>query len=124
MEHDQRFKTLIREFLLEFVTLFFPLVAALLDLRRLAWLDKELFTDPPRGTAYLLDLVVRVPTLADPAVSNLIHVEVESRKAVAKFRPRVYDYNHFLGHKHQCPVVTLAAYLRVGLRGSGIDSYV
>ena len=124
VEHDQRFKTLIREFLVEFVTLFFPMVAALLDLRRLSWLDKELFTDPPRGDVYLLDLVARVPTLADPAVSNLLHIEVESRKAVAKFRPRVYDYNHFLGHKHQCPVVTLAAYLRVGLRGSGIDSYV
>ena len=32
-EHDQRFKTLIREFVLEFISLFFPAVAALVDLR-------------------------------------------------------------------------------------------
>jgi len=122
-EHDQRFKNLIRECLFEFVSLFFPFLADLLDLRHLAWEDKEVFADPPRGDVYILDLVARVPSLADPDETNLLHIEVESRDAVATFRPRVYNYYHFLRHKNNCRVVTLAVYLRVGLDGIGIDSY-
>ena len=121
-EHDQRFKTLIREFVLEFISLFFPAVAALLDLRRLSWQDKEVFVDRPRGAVYLLDLVARVPTLT--GVINVLHIEVESRDAVATFRPRAYNYFTSLRQEHQCPVITLAVYLRVGLKGIGIDSYV
>ena len=60
MDHDQRFKTLIREFFADFLRLFFAAWAARLDLSGVEWLDKEVFTDPPGGDVYILDLVARL----------------------------------------------------------------
>jgi hypothetical protein len=49
-DHDQQFKTLIREFLREFIRLFFPEWYERFDLEKVEWLDKEIFLDPgPRG---------------------------------------------------------------------------
>ena len=50
-DHDQRFKTLLREFFAEFVGLFFPDWAGRFDFGRVGWLDKEVFPDPPAGRA-------------------------------------------------------------------------
>jgi hypothetical protein len=44
-EHDQRFKVLLREFLPEFLRLFFPERAALFDLDHITWLDNCTFRD-------------------------------------------------------------------------------
>lgn len=41
MDHDQRFKTLIREFFNDFLLLFFADWAARLDLSSVEWLDKR-----------------------------------------------------------------------------------
>jgi hypothetical protein len=127
-EHDQRFKTLLREFFPEFLNLFFPEQAARLDLTNLEWLDKEVFPDPPQGDVLVLDLVARVrrlPTSEDAGGETvaLVHVEVESRDAVAAFRRRMFQYYEALRRRYDEPVLPIAVYLRVGLEGIGIDVY-
>ena len=127
-EHDQRFKQLLQEFFPDFLTLFFPVQAARLDFSKIEWLDKELFPDPSQGDVYVLDLVARLRRRALGARTpeewiTLVHVEVESRDAVATFRRRMYQYYESLRRKYCCPVLPVAVYLRVGLDGVGIDSY-
>jgi len=82
MDHDQRFKTLIREFFADFLRLFFAAWAARLDLSGVEWLDQEVFPDPPEGTRHALDLVVRVPVSSELVASAarilLVHIEIES----------------------------------------------
>ena len=72
MDHDQRFKTLIREFFVDFLDLFFRDWAVRLDLRTVQWLDKELYPDPPEGTRHKLDLLAKVPVAPafDPQVTE------------------------------------------------------
>src|SRR5260370_1522604 len=131
-EHDQGFKTLVREFLAELVRLFFTAWASALDFSRLEWLDKELMPNPPAGQSFYADLVVRVGTLAPtPALrpeeqesdSVLIHLEVESEDRAANTRGRAYDYHKHLRDRYHVPVLSGVLYLRVGLDGLGIDVY-
>ena len=61
-DHDQRFKTLLREFLPEFFELFFADWAARFDFAGTEWLEQEAFLDPPGGEKRILDLVAKVPT--------------------------------------------------------------
>ena len=128
-DHDQRFKVLLKEFFAEFLTLFFPERAVRFDLEHVEWLDKELFPDPPQGDVLVLDLVARLRLRnADPAAEAtetvaLIHIEVESREAVATFRRRMFEYYESLRRKYNLPVLPVAVYLRVGLDGIGIDGY-
>src|SRR5436190_1283048 len=56
-DHDQRFKTLLREFLPEFFALFFPDWAARFDFAGTEWLEQEAFLDPPGGEKRVLDVV-------------------------------------------------------------------
>ncbi len=124
-EHDQRFKVLLQEFLPDFLRLFFPERAELFDLEQVEWLDKELFVDPPQGDVLLLDLVARLRLRSadkEPALA-LIHIEVESRDAVAAMPRRMFDYYVPLRRNHDCPVLPIAVYLRVGRDGIGVDSY-
>jgi len=124
-EHDQRFKVLLREFLPDFLRLFFPDQAALFDLDKIEWLDKEFFVDPPQGDVLLLDLVARLPLLSarDEAVVALVHIEVESRDAVAAMPRRMFEYYVMLRRNHGCPVLPITVYLRVGRGGISVDSY-
>ena len=68
-DHDQQFKTLIREFLREFIRLFFPDWYERFDFDNIEWLDKEIFLDPPRGETRNLDLVAKVPVQASGGVA-------------------------------------------------------
>lgn len=61
MDHDQRFKTLPKAFLAEFIQTFFPAWADRFDFLRVDRLEQEVFTDPPRGERRSLDLVLQVP---------------------------------------------------------------
>ena len=129
MDHDQRFKTLIREFFADFLLLFFADWAARLDLSAVEWLDKELYHDPPEGSRHTLDLLARVPIVeaADPAVTAsllLIHIEIESPDRTTQLTPRLPYYYHFLRDKHQLPVLPIVLYLKVGLDGIGVDRCV
>jgi hypothetical protein len=128
-EHDQRFKQLLKEFFPDLLLLFFPEQAARLDFREIEWLDKEIFPDATAGDVYQLDLVARLRRRPDagvaapPELLTLVHVEVESRDAVATFRQRMYQYYEALRREYGHPVLPIAVYLRVGLDGIGIDQY-
>ena len=61
IDHDQRFKVLLKAFFAEFFRTFFPEWADRFDFCALNWLDQEVFTDPPRGERRSLDLVARLP---------------------------------------------------------------
>ncbi len=132
-DHDQRFKSLLKEFFAEFFQTFFPDWAARFDFSTVDWLEQEVFTDPPQGERRSLDLVARlglrpgvpppVPTESTDRWLTLIHVEIESRDAAAPLRPRLFSYYEQLRRKHGLPVLPIALYLRVGLQGIGWDVY-
>jgi hypothetical protein len=135
VDHDQRFKPLLKAFFAEFFQVFFPAWADRFDFSRVDWLEQEVFTDPPRGERRSVDLVARLPLrpgvpppAADPAEPadcwlTLIHVEIESRDSVAPLRPRMFSYYEQVRRHHGLPVLPIALYLRVGLDGIGWDVY-
>jgi hypothetical protein len=130
-DHDQRFKTLIREFFAEFLQLFFAQWAARLDCSQIEWLNKEVFPDPPDGARSVLDLVAKLPARqkiheggAGPeSWLALVHIEIESPDTVAPLRPRMFRYYVHLRDRYQLPVLPIGLYLKVGLDGIGIDVY-
>ena len=120
-EHDQRLKTLLREYIRELMALRFPEWADRFDFGSVDWLEQELFLDPPRGERRELDLVAQV-ALREPIEGSgvgLIHVEVESGTSVADLRSRMPRYHDLLRYKTGLPVLSLALYLGVGLEGRG-----
>jgi Domain of unknown function (DUF4351) len=135
VDHDQRFKSLLKAFFAEFFQAFFPAWADRFDFSRVDWLEQEVFTDPPRGKRRSLDLVARLPLgpgvpppapdCGEPTDSwlTLIHVEIESEDTVAPLRPRMLSYYEQLRRRHALPVLPIALYLRVGLDGIGWDVY-
>lgn len=116
--HDQLFKELIRTFFAEFL----PLVAARaverLDPARSTFLDKETFTDIPKGERRELDLVALVPRRASSSSpsSAIVHVEIE---AVARpgMGQRLWSYARQLRLRHFHPVLTIVVYHRGGPPG-------
>lgn len=131
-DHDQRFKLLLREFFVEFLSLFFPRWAERFDFNQIDWLDKEVFTDLPQGERRSLDLVAKLPTRqavplprGEPGQSwiALVHVEIESADSVEPLRHRMFEYYELLRRRYQLPVFPIGLYLRVGLEGVGWDLY-
>src|SRR5581483_6194638 len=102
-----------------------PTQAAQLDLSAIEWLDKEQIFDPPRGEALEVDLLARLRTKEPPGADTaaIVHVEVESRDAVAAFPRRMYEYYQPLWRKFDGRVLPVALYLRVGLDGVGVGTY-
>jgi hypothetical protein len=132
VDHDQRFKALIREFLREFIRLFFPEWYERFDFDNIEWLDKEIFLDPPLGETRDLDLVAKVRLRQAVASQRhgepdgwiiLIHIEVEADDRLTRLRPRMHDYYKGLRDRHHLPVWSMALYLHVGLEGVGWDVY-
>ena len=133
MDHDQRFKTLIREFFSEFLILFFARWTAYLDASAAEWLDKEIFSNPPDGPLHVLDLVARVPIRQEDGDDNpteakpslvLIHIEIESPDRTTIIKPRLPSYYRHLRDTYKLPVLPIVVFLKVGLEGIGADCVV
>ena len=131
MDHDQRFKAMLREFFPDFLRLFFPEWAARFDLTRIEWADQELLPDPPDGERHVLDLVAKVRAVESPdgtptppadGWAVLVHVEVESPDRTPELRPRLPRYYRHLRDRYGLKVLPLALYLNVGLNGIGEDT--
>lgn len=129
-DHDQLFKTLIREFFAEFLRLFFAVWATRFDLDHVEWLDQEVFPDPPDGSRHLLDLVAKLHAKApvgeqDPEVPEtwlaLVHIEIESADRTTRIKPRLPAYYIHLRERSGLPVLPIVIYLKVGLDGIGVD---
>ena len=125
-DHDQRFKTVIREFFADFLNLFFADWAKRLDLTRIEWLTQELLPDPPAGDRHIVDLVAKLPTLepVGDAWLLLVHVEIESPDRTTLLEPRLPAYFRHLRDAHGLSVLPIVIYLKVGLDGIGIESVV
>lgn len=126
MDHDQRFKELLREFLWELLELFLPDLLAKLLAREAAWQSQEVFTNPPLGLVRRVDLlaILQEGTSAEDARERVLHLEAESATSLTEVRKKIGYYYPNLRTKHNLPVTTLAIYLYVGLEGVGWDEYV
>jgi len=130
MDHDQRFKTLLKRFLGDFFRLFFPEWAERFDFHSVEWLDTEVFPDPPDGSRRVLDLVAALQATGERDDENvqrwlsLVHIEVESSDSVQAFRKRMHWYFANLRQRHDEPILPIAVFLNVGLDGIGYDAYV
>src|SRR5438067_11647921 len=112
MDHDQLFKTVLREFFPEFFQLFFPEWAGRFDVARIEWQKQELFLDPPHGEKRSIDLLARLPVLQPVAAVDelwlaLVHVEVESAETVAPLRRRMFEYYEHLRRHFNLPVLPI-----------------
>ncbi len=131
MTHDQRFKTLLKEFFAEFIQLFFANWADRFDFSHVEWLEQEAFLDPPQGERRVMDLVAKLPArqpvMDRPGAAEhwivLIHIEIEAAESVEPLRARMWDYYRQLRHRHKLPVLPIGLYLKVGLNGIGWDVY-
>jgi hypothetical protein len=123
--HDQLFKELLHTFFPEFLTLFFPHIAAQLDLttpEAVTFLDRELFTDLPRGEQREPDVVAQVQRRDGTPQAVLIHVEVESRRR-GEFPARMYDYHCLLRWRRRLHVLPIVLYLAPGAGGLTREQY-
>jgi len=119
-DHDQSFKSVIRAFLPDFLTLFLPDLAAGLDLTAVSWLNQELFPNPPDGPKHVLDLVAELRTLGgDASTLALIHVEVESAESATDIESRLPDYYHYRRRTQRKPVRPVVVFLKLGFDGLG-----
>lgn len=117
--HDQLFKELLGIFLPDFLALTVPEAAGRLDLSRWRLLDKEAFTDWPRGRRRELDLVAEIE-LREGTGSALVHVEVEAR-ARSGAGVRLADYYMHLRLRHGRPVLPILLCLRRGRPGVALE---
>jgi hypothetical protein len=125
VDHDQRFKEMLREFLWELIELFLPWLAVRLAQRAAQWQPQEVFTNPPLGQVRRVDLLALVRERIDPDTTDerLLHLEVESAGSLSEVRKKIGYYYPALRTRDNRPVTTLAIYLKVGLQGTGWDEY-
>ncbi len=116
MAYDQTLKETLKELFQEFLFLFYPEIAARLDLPRITFLDKETFTDFPEGDQREADLVVQVFTLEGEPEILLIHVEVEAEKR-STFRARMFEYYSLFRLRERLPIFPIVLYLFPGAGG-------
>jgi len=121
--HDQVFKDLIGAFLPDFLTLVAPEAAAFLDLSRWGLLNKEIFTDWPRGRRRELDLLAEIPLADGTGSTALIHVEIEARHRPG-IGQRLSAYSMQIRLRHGRPVVTFLLCLRRGTPGVSLQSVI
>ena len=131
-DHDQRIKTLLKEFVQAFFELFLPQFAPLFDFSQVTWLENEAFPDPPQGKRKSLDLVARLPLRLPietgtveriDSMMAIVHCEVDADSSVQPLRLRMFNYFANLRQKYAEPILPVAVYLNVGLGGIGLDRY-
>lgn len=121
--HDQLFKELIGAFLPDFVTLVAPETAARLELSRWTLLDKETFTDWPKGRRRELDLLAEVALVDGGGLTALVHVEIKARSRPEMGR-RLAGYYMQLQLRHGRPVLSILICLRRGRPGVSVETTV
>jgi hypothetical protein len=127
-KHDQRFKRFVQEFLRELVAWRWPSWEALIDWKRVVWLQQELVADLAAGEAHVIDLVAHLHvTTAATGVAGTpgsagfwLHLELEGRDAIGVFTVRMARYHERLRTKAApTPVLSLAVLRHLQLDGVG-----
>jgi len=91
MEIDQFMKELAVDFIQEIIKLFFPNLARILDFSKKKDLNKELYTESPKGEERFVDVLLEVPYKNPPPAVLLVHVESQQQKRF-DFPERVLAY--------------------------------
>ncbi|MBM3236592.1 DUF4351 domain-containing protein [Candidatus Poribacteria bacterium] len=80
MELDQFIKELAGDFLKEIIESFFPQLGQKLDFSQQNDLNKELYTESPKGEERFVDVLLEVGYKTPPPSVLLVHVESQQRK--------------------------------------------
>jgi len=110
IDHDQIFKRLIEAFFREFMELFCPAEATLIDFSRVEFLREEYFTDVKRGRRKRLDLVVKVGLKAGGEKFVLVHVEFEASRKEKDFPGRMFKYFCQLFLRYETDIIPIAVF--------------
>ncbi|MCY2945436.1 MAG: hypothetical protein NT142_13065, partial [Planctomycetota bacterium] len=127
-DHDQRFKTLIKEFFPDFLRLFFPEYADRLELDSVHWEPTELLPHPPDGSRHHLDLVAKLKIRQEPGAVPIldasgekakelfavIHLEIESSQSKTSIMERLPTYYIHLRNRAKLPVLPIIIFLNRG----------
>jgi len=117
----QLFKGLLRTFFGDFLALVSPQAAENLDVSHATFLDKEFFTDWPRGRRRELDLLAKIPARTGGDRSVLVHVEIEAR-ASPEIGSRLRSYGNQIQSVHDGQVVSMVMFLSRGRPGVHIET--
>lgn len=110
VDHDRFFKELLTGFFFEFLELFYPKLARLLDRTRVEFLNQELYVNQLDGEEYQTDLLAKVRLLnAAPEAFFLVHVEHQST-APSNFPRRMYRYFSAILERHGVVVYPIVIY--------------
>jgi hypothetical protein len=109
-DYDSPWKTFIELYFHDFLSFFFPQIAADIDWSKpIRFLDKELqkvVRDAEMPKRYA-DKLVEVHRLSGEKAIVICHIEVQN-EGEAEFGARMYSYNYRLRDRYNCPVVSLA----------------
>jgi len=89
-DHDRLFKELITLLFIEFLELFAPQIAALIDPDSIEFVDKEIFSEFIKSQEYEVDILVKCK-IAGEQRFVLIHIENQAKKQ-GGFGGRMFDY--------------------------------
>jgi hypothetical protein len=121
VSHDQLFKDVLRAFFPQFLQIFFPTIAADIDLDRVSFRESEIFTDVPEGERRTADMVAEVRSQISEALV-LLHTEFQGRR-----RPdlgyRLWEYNVGLRLRDKLPMISIALLLTGGTPGMTLEIY-
>ena len=92
MELDQFMKELVVDFLGEVIDLFFPDFSRRLDFSQTQDLNKQFYTDSPKGAEREVDLLLEVRVKDPPPEVLLIHFESQQQKRF-DFSARMLGYH-------------------------------
>jgi hypothetical protein len=110
IDHDRLFKELLTTFFVEFIELFFPKLAAVMDRDSIVFLDKEVFISLFDGREYEADIVARVRFAnTETEAFFLIHVENQSSPE-ADFGRRMLRYFTGFFEKYDLPVYPIVVF--------------
>lgn len=120
--HDRLFKELLSSFIHEFIELFLPDLAELLQPATLVPLDKEAFPKLGAGKRREGDLVYRARMREGEDVYFLIHLEHQAESR-SNFPRRMFRYFFLFHDKHKLPVYPIALLSHQGSRRKAASSY-
>jgi predicted transposase/invertase (TIGR01784 family) len=109
IDHDQIFKTLVKNFFQEFMELFLPKEAAIIDFSKVEFLEQESFTDIVGGARKEMDLVARVGLKTGGEEYILVHDEFQAKRA-PDFSKRMFEYFCLLYLRYQKTIIPIAVF--------------
>jgi hypothetical protein len=108
VDHDRLFKELLTTYFVEFLDLFFPKLAAMLDRESIRFLPQEQFANLIDGDVYHADMLVQARFHSQEGYF-LIHLEHQS-KARPTFPERFFRYFAVIYLRHKVPIYPIVIF--------------